>query len=71
MEKINWTDDMMKHSDEELIDFLYDRALQLRRCYTDAIKNDTPDILFASFGGVNDMYDILKAMDDRNKEKAV
>lgn len=71
MEKINWVADMMKHSDEELIDFLYDRVLQLRRCYTDAMKNDTPNTLFTSFGDVNDMYDVLKAMNDRNKEKAV
>ena len=71
MEKIDWVADMMKHSDEELVDYLYTKMLGVAKVYAKAFENGDPALLYCATGDLNDMRTVLKAMNARNAEKAV
>jgi hypothetical protein len=69
MEEIDWVADMMKHSNEELIGYLYTKILGVAKVYARASEDGDPALLYCAAGDLNDMRAILKAMNARNAEK--
>lgn len=68
MAKINLTEDILKHDEEEIVEYLYGLLSAIYREYASA---DDPTRLLKVSGQVAMAYSTLKAMNDRNKEKAV
>lgn len=71
MSKIDLTEDILEHSDEEIIEFLYRSMADIRRIHIDAAGAKCPEVLFAATGSVDTVYSVLKALDARNKENGV
>lgn len=62
MAKINLVDEVLKHTDEEIIEYLYGLAAGIRRQY----NNVDPVSLLASKGEVEQIYSVLKGLKERN-----
>lgn len=71
MSKIDLTEEVLKHSDEEIIEFLYRSMADIRRIHIDAAGAKCPEVLFTTTGGIDTVYSVLKALDARNKENGV
>ena len=71
MEKVNLIDDILKHDDNEIIDFLADEVARIRMATTYAIENQNPDYMYATKGNLEIVYGVLKELNRRNKEKAL
>lgn len=68
MAKINLIDEILKHDEEEIVEYLYGLLSAIYREYASV---DDPTHLLKVSGQVVMAYSTLKAMNDRNKEKAV
>lgn len=66
MAKINLVDEVLKHTDEEIIEYLYGLAASIRRQYTGV---EDPMWLLASCGEVDQMYAVLKGLKQRNDSR--
>lgn len=66
MAKINLVNEVLKHTDEEIIEYLYGLAASVRRQYTDV---EDPQWLLASCGEVEQMYSVLKGLKQRNDSR--
>lgn len=66
MAKINLVDEVLKHTDDEIIEYLYGMAADLYRQYNNA---EDPMWLLASCGEVNQMYAVLKGLKQRNDSR--
>lgn len=63
MTKINLVDEVLKHTDEEVIDYLYGLVAGIRRQYNNV---EDPMWLLASCGEVEQVYSVLKGLKERN-----
>ena len=63
MAKINLVDEVLKHTDEEIIEYLYGLAANIHRQY---IGVDDPQWLLAVGGEVDQMYAVLRGLKQRN-----
>ena len=63
MAKINLVEEVLKHSDDEIIDYLYGLIAGVRRDY---ISVEDPKWLLASCGEIDQLYYVLKALKERN-----
>lgn len=63
MAKINLVDEVLKHTDEEVIDYLYGVVAGIRRQYNNV---EDPMWLLASRGEVEQVYSVLKGLKERN-----
>lgn len=63
MAKINLVDEVLKHTDEEVIDYLYGLVAGIRRQYNNV---EDPMWLLASCGEVEQVYSVLKGLKERN-----
>ena len=63
MAKINLVDEVLKHTDEEIIDYLYGLVAGIRRQYNNV---EDPMWLLASCGEVEQVYSVLKGLKERN-----
>ena len=66
MAKINLVEEVLKHSDEEIIEYLYGIAASLHRQYTTV--EDTQWLLM-SCGEVDQMYAVLRGLKQRNDSR--
>lgn len=66
MAKINLVDEVLKHTDEEIIEYLYGLAASIRRQYTGA---EDPMWLLVSCGEVDQMYAVLRGLKQRNDSR--
>lgn len=71
MEEINLTEEIMKHSDEEIIDYLARTISSMRSAYTKAVKTGNPSLLYGMSGDIDAVYPVIIAMDRRNKERSI
>lgn len=71
MDKINLVDEILKHSDAEIIDFLANEMATVKRIYTRATKEGKPELLYIASTNLDDIYNVLNALDRRNKENDV
>lgn len=68
MAKINLTDEVLSHSDEEIIEYLAGEITEVKRIYTRATKEGNPNLLYISAANLDDIYNVLNLLDRRNKE---
>lgn len=68
MAKINLVDEVLKHTDDEIIEYLYGLASSLRKQY---INVEDPQWLLASCGEVDQMYAVLRGLKQRNDSRKV
>lgn len=58
-----------KHSEEEIIKYLYTLASGILYNYNTAMKSKSPETLYGNIGDITQMYRMLKEMDARNRAK--
>lgn len=60
-----------KHSQEEIIEYLYTLTSGVLYNYNAAMKSKSPDTLYGNIGDITQMYRMLKEMNRRNKSRAI
>lgn len=68
MAKIDLANEVLRHTDEEIIEYLYGLASAIYRQYNNV---ENPTMLLSAFGDVEQIYDVLRALNRRNKEKSL
>jgi len=72
MAEINIVDEIMRHTDDEIISFLSKKASGIARTYDIAQKDEPrPEYLMLEDENVKLVRDVLRAMDRRNKERSL
>lgn len=66
MAKINLVDEVLKHADDEIIEYLYGLVSDLRRQYSNV---EDPMWLLTSCGEVDQMYAVLRGLKQRNDSR--
>ena len=66
MAKINLVNEVLKHTDEEIIDYLYGISAAIYRDYT---KVEDPTQLLKLNGQVVQLYSVLKGLKERNDSR--
>lgn len=66
MAKINLVEEVLKHTDEEIIEYLYGLIANLHRQYSSV---EDPQWLLASCGEVDQMYAVLRGLKQRNDSR--
>lgn len=66
MAKINLVDEVLKHTDEEIVEYLYGLAASLYRQYSNV---EDPQWLLTSCGEVDQIYAVLKGLKQRNDSR--
>ena len=69
--KINIVDEILKHDDHEIIDFLADEMSSVRSAYNQALKEKDQNYLFEVSANVETAYRVLVALNRRNKERGL
>lgn len=63
MAKINLVDEVLKHTDEEIIEYVYGLASAIRRAYA---GNENPVDLLKVSGQVEILYSVTRGLKERN-----
>ena len=71
MAKINLTNEILKHDDPEIIEFLYDTMKDIRLVLNGAMEQNDPSITYAAYGDVELVTDVLRKLHRRNQENAL
>lgn len=71
MAKINLTEEVLKHSDDEIIEYLSNVSKGVRSTFRRAIESDDPNLLYITHTDVEIITTILAALDRRNKERGL
>ena len=71
MAQINLTAEILSHSDKEIIEYLAGEITEVRRIYARATKEGNPNLLYIAAANLDDIYNVLNALDRRNKENDV
>ena len=71
MAKINVVNDILRHGDKEIIEFLADEVSMIRLATTHAMEAQNPEYAYAIKGNLEIVYGVLKELNRRNKEKAL
>lgn len=66
MAKINLVDEVLKHTDDEIIEYLYGLASDLRRQYNGV---EDPQRLLVASGEVDQLYAVLRGLKQRNDSR--
>ena len=66
MAKINLVEEVLKHPDDEIIEYLYGLASALYRRYNNV---EDPMWLLTSSGDIDQMYAVLKGLKQRNDSR--
>ena len=66
MAKINLTEEILKHPDDEVIEYLYGLASELYRKYNNV---EDPMWLLTLCGEVDQLYAVLKGLKQRNDSR--
>ena len=67
MAKINLVDEVLKHTDDEIIEYLYGLVADVRRGYVANIQD--PAVLLSFMGEVDQLYAVLRGMKQRNDSR--
>ncbi len=71
MSKINLIDDIMRNTDDDIIEFLTEEVGRIRMAYNNALQEKSPELIYASRTNLEIVYGVLKALRSRNAEKHV
>lgn len=66
---VNVIADVMKHKDEEIIDYISKTMSGVVKNFNTSLTQKSPELLWGNFGDIVMVSQILRAMDQRNKEK--
>lgn len=69
MASINLTDEVLKHTDDEIIEFLAEKAKIVRMVAREAVDNVNPELLYTIVPDIEIMMPVLIALNRRNKER--
>lgn len=67
MAKINVLEDVLRHDQDEIIEYLADEAKAVRATLRNAIKDNTPELVYSTLADVEILTNILIELDRRNK----
>lgn len=67
MAKINVLEDILKHDQDEVIEYLADEAKAIRAVMRNAIKANTPEIAYTALADIEILTNLLVELDRRNK----
>lgn len=67
MAKINILEEVLKHDQDEIVEYLADEAKVVRATLRNAIKNNTPELAYSALVDVEILTNILIELDRRNK----
>ena len=70
MARINVAVDILKHSDEEIIEFLAEEAKAIRATFNSAQKDNRPELLYVTRVDLEIITNVLIELDKRNKLRA-
>jgi uncharacterized protein YqeY len=70
MSRINVAADILKHSDEEIIEYLAEEAKAIRATFNAAQKANRPELLYATRVDLEIITTVLNELDKRNKLRA-
>lgn len=71
MAKINLTDEVLKHDEEETIEFLFEKMKDIRLAFHGAFNQGDPALVYSVYSDVELVTDVLRKLNRRNEEKAV
>ena len=71
MAKINLVDEVVKHDDNEIIEFLTDEVGKIRMVLVTAVEKEDPALAYTAKSGVETVYGVLRELNRRNQEKAL
>lgn len=66
MAKINLVEEVLKHTDEEIVEYLYGLAANMHRQYNSV---EDPQWLLALCGEIDQMYAVLRGLKQRNDSR--
>lgn len=69
MASINLTDEIMRHSDDEIIDYLASELAAIKRICTRATNEGSPELLYMAMANLDNVYSVVVALNRRNKER--
>lgn len=67
MAKISILEEVLKHDQDEVIEYLADEAKAVRAIFRNAVKNNTPELVYSTLVDVEILTNILVELDRRNK----
>lgn len=70
MSRINVAADILKHSDEEIIEYLAEETKAIRATFNAAQKANRPELLYVTRVDLEIVTTVLNELDKRNKLKA-
>jgi len=70
MARINVAEDILKHSDDEIIEYLAEEAKAIRATFNAAQKSNRPELLYATRVDLEIITTVLNELDKRNKLRA-
>jgi hypothetical protein len=70
MARINVTADILKHNDEEIIEYLAEEAKAIRANFNIAQKVNRPELLYVTRVDLEIITNVLIELDKRNKLRA-
>lgn len=70
MARINVAVDILKHSDEEIIEYLAEEAKAIRATFNAAQKVNRPELLYVTRVDLEIITNVLIELDKRNKLRA-
>ena len=71
MAKIDLVSEVMRHNDEEIIDFLSTTVSSMRGDFIKASKAQRPELLYGLSTNLDIIYGVITALDRRNKEHSL
>lgn len=71
MAKISLVDEILTHSDDEIMDFLADKARTIRMVCNSAVDEIKPEFFYGIISDLDIVASVLIALDRRNKNRDV
>lgn len=71
MARIDLTEEILRHTDAEIIDYLASEARAVRAAFKKALESGDPQKIFAVSADLTILTNIIVALDKRNKENDV
>ena len=69
MANINLTDEILRHSDDEILDFLSEKAKVVRMVCNAAVDEGKPELFYGIVAELDVMMPVLIALNRRKKER--
>ena len=71
MAKIDLAADIVKHDEEDVIEFLFTKMKEIRLSFNGALEQNDPSVMYTAYSDVELVTDVLRKLNRRNEEKAL